>query len=216
MCRVTETILAKMRAQVSSMPQDQCNALLLNAILIKQREDMQGIRRQRRRVSFQGSQVVSEVTPCTSMTPEERANIWYTQDDLVAFKNEARDISRKIRFSPEAVDESRGLEHRISSERQQRKCLAIRAIIKAQSSHPEQLPMIASRSSAWAKEIALRVGHRDFYQAYQPELAHLVPMTLPTTHPELPSTRKRERIVVIDDEEEEPARITRPRVMDFF
>jgi hypothetical protein len=216
MCRVTEAILANMRAQVSSMPQDQFNALLLNAILIEQREGMQGTCRQRRRVSFQGSQVVSEVTPCTSMTPEERANIWYTQDDLIAFKNEARYISRKIRFSPEEVEESRGLEHRISSERQQRKCLAIRAIIKAQSSHPEQLPMIASRSSAWAKEMALRVGHRDFYQAYQPELAHLVPMTLPTTHPEFPSTRKREIIVTVDDNSEEQVRRTRPRVMDVF
>ena len=219
MCRITEAILANMRVQVSPVPQHQFNALVLNAILIKQREEMHRIHRQRRRVSFQEPQVVSEVTPCSSMTPEERARTWYSRDDLLAFKNEARDISRRIRFTPEsseAAEEFRGLEHRISFERQQRKYLAIRAIIKAQSSHPEHLPMIASRSSALAKEIALRVGHRDFYQAYQPELAHLVPITLPKTHPESSSTRKRERTVVIDVDEEEPVRRTRPRAMDGF
>lgn len=217
MCRITEAILANMRVQVSSMPQLHFDALALNAILIKQREeDMRRIRRQRRRVSFQEPQVVSEVTPCSSMTPEERAESWYTQDDLAAFKDEARDLCRKIRYSPEAVEEFRGLEHRISFERQKRKCLAIRAIIMAQSHHPDQLPMIASRCSAWAKEIALLVGHRDFYQAYQPELAHLVPTTLPTTHPELASMRKRQIIVIVDTDDKEAVRRTRPRVMDVF
>ena len=183
-----------MRVQVSSMPQYQFDALVLNAILIKQREHMHRKRRQRRRVSFQEPQVVSEVvTLCSSMTPEERAKIWYRQDDLAAFRNEARDLRRKIRSTPEAVEESRGLEHLISSERYKRKRLTIRAIIKAQSLKPDQLPMIASRYSAWAKEIALLVGRRDFYEAYHPELAQFVPVTLPMTQPVFPSFHPKAR-----------------------
>jgi hypothetical protein len=213
MCRISEAIIANMRVQATTMPQHQFDSLVMNALL-KQQQDIQSLQsvlRRRRRVSFQEPQVVSEVTPCSSMTPEERSEIWYQQTDLIGFKNEARDLSRRLRAYPEQEEECRGLEHRISFERQKRKLLAIRAIIKAQTRHPDQLAMIASRCTAWAKEIAVLTGHQDFYQAYNPALLHTVPTTLPET--EFPSMRKRQ-VFVINDDYDEPVRRTRPRLMN--
>jgi hypothetical protein len=212
MCRISEAIRANMRLQMTGMPQHQFDSLVVDAIL-KQQEDIGSIVTQvlrRRRVTFQEPQVVSEVIPCSSMTPEERSEMWYQQTDLIAFKNEARDLSRRLRAFPEQEEECRGLEHRISFERQKRKLVAIRAIIKAQARYPDQLAMIASRCTAWAKEIALLTGHNDFYRAYNPALVHTFPTTLPST--QFLSTRRR-GISMLDDHDEEPVRRTRPRLM---
>jgi hypothetical protein len=154
------------------------------------------------------------------LTTEERHDLWYHPADLVGFKNEARDLSRRIRKNSLPEKEcSRGLEHRISVERQKNKYLAIRAILKAQDRHhPEQLARIASRCTAWAKEVALLAGYQDYYHAYNPALAHLVPTTPQMQQPihTAQIERKREpEVIVIDDDDddsEEEARRTRRRL----
>ena len=145
-------------------------------------------------VSFLLAEVVSTVVPSSEMTDSNRCELWYQQCDLTYFKNHARELCRTLRecdvsFDQPMLDASvdlalgqrsecaRGLEHRISTERQKNKFLAMRAIIKAQQRYktPEQLAVVASKCTAWAKEVALCTGYQDFYQAYNPSMAHLVP-----------------------------------------
>eukprot|EP00540_Astrosyne_radiata_P011444 CAMPEP_0116844882 /NCGR_PEP_ID=MMETSP0418-20121206/12948_1 /TAXON_ID=1158023 /ORGANISM="Astrosyne radiata, Strain 13vi08-1A" /LENGTH=213 /DNA_ID=CAMNT_0004475911 /DNA_START=123 /DNA_END=764 /DNA_ORIENTATION=+ len=149
--------------------------------------------RRRPRVSFEKVEVVGCVPPSSTMSQERRNELWYPQADLAQFKNDARDLCRRIRHSNAEqqplldvphmdctkADCTRGLEHRASVERQRNKFLAMRAILKAQSrcSQPEQLAVVASKCTAWAKEIALCTGYQDFYFAYNPALLHLVPQT---------------------------------------
>lgn len=177
-----------------------------------------------RRVSFQATEIVSDDdVPPNTLTTEERNELWYHPVDLVGFKNEAREISRRMRHDTNnSAEHTRGLEQRISMERQKNKYLSIRAILKAQELNhsPRELARIASKCSAWAKEIALLTGHKDYYAAYKPELEHLVPTTPKVPQPLMASmttTQVRKRpaqVIVIDDEEEEqvnPRRI-RPRL----
>jgi len=168
-----------------------------------------------RRVSFEptaGSS--SDNASGSSLTTQERNELWYHPNDLIGFKNEAREISRRIRHDTSSVECARGLEHRISMDRQKNKYLAIRAILKAQDVHsPQELARIASRCTAWAKEVALLTGHKDYYKAYNPELAHLVPTT--PSMPQLAHIRRKrpvEVIVIDDDSEEEEVRRQRPRL----
>lgn len=175
-----------------------------------------------RRVSFQQTEVAHSSTssmPTNSpaiMTAQERNKLWYHPQDLLAFKMEARQVARRIRTS-RSSECARGLEHRISMERQKNKYLAIRAILKAQDqcSSPAELATIASHCSAWAQEVALLAGHADYYKAYNPELAHLVPTTPTLQHSlvgMMEQQRKRAVEVIVIDEDEQQARRTRPRL----
>jgi len=149
-----------------------------------------------RRVAFLKAEVVATLPPASEMSDSYRLELWYQQTDLNTFKNNARDLCRQIRECDAVPDQplldtrldialeqendcARGLEHRISIERQKNKYLAILAILKAQQRYetPEQLAIVASKCTAWAKEVALFTGYQDFYQAYNPALAHLVPST---------------------------------------
>ena len=153
-------------------------------------------RRRAKCVTFSRAEVVSTVTPSSEMTDSDRCELWYQQCDVTDFKNHARELCRTIRECDTTFDHpmldagvdlalglssecARGLEHRISTERQKNKFLAMRAIIKAQQRYktPEQLAVVASKCSAWAKEVALCTGYQDFYQVYNPGMAHLVPST---------------------------------------
>lgn len=173
-----------------------------------------------RRVSFQPTEFSAgnEQLP-SRLTLQERNQLWYQQNDLVAFKNEAREISRSLRRNSDStsrIEASRGLEHRISMDRQKNKYLAIRAILKAQDScqSPQELAQVASKCTAWAKEVALLTGHADYYEAYNPHLAHLVPTT-PSMPQPLLLQRKRPQVIVIDDggsSSEDEARRVRPRL----
>jgi len=156
-------------------------------------ESLSKLRRRPRRVSFEKAEIVGEVISCSSMTAEERDELWYHQSSLSQFKTEARELCRRIRdvdvgsqplldvarVDTTAAACTRGLEHRASIERQKNKFLAMRAILKAQARYEksEQLAMVASKCTAWAKEIALCTGYQDFYYAYNPALLHLVPQT---------------------------------------
>jgi hypothetical protein len=112
-------------------------------------------------------------------------NQWYLESELDAFKTESRQTCAKMRMNgPENVvdltseeiesdndDCLRGLEARMSRERQMNRTLAIRAILSAQHRFrdPEVLALAARRCTAWAKEIARNTAIRDYYQAYFPD-----------------------------------------------
>ena len=216
MCCISQTIHSNKRPSMTAIP-SQIDGLvpLFKAADTTTRIPIHNTR-PTRRVSFQPAEVVTDVPRGSSLSKEERSKLWYHQDDLIGFKNEARNLSRKIRTNSLGDKEcDRGLEHRISIERQKNKCLAIRAILKAQDRHhPEQLARIASRCTAWAKEVALLAGHQDYYQAYNPGLAHLVPTTPQMQQPILTARLERKRqpeVIVIHDDNEELRR-ARPRL----
>lgn len=169
-----------------------------------------------RRVRFNIAQVVAEIEPSSSMSVEDRDRVWYQQDDLNQFRNDCKDLYRKIRSSELIVDQpvlnlqadaalasenetARGLEHKVSIERQRNKFLAMRAIVKAQERYnsAEQLAVVASKCTAWSKEVALCTGYQDFYMVYNPELVHLVPTTTTVKFPLL--GRKRTGAGGLDD-----------------
>jgi hypothetical protein len=131
----------------------------------------------KRRVQFFEARVVSFLEPCSSMSLDERRQVWYQAKDLEEFKRQARTLCRRLRTSP-IVDEetARGLEHRICFERQKNKVLALRCILKAQRrlAHHEQVAMVARKCTAWAKEVAIVEATRDFCEAYHPHLTALV------------------------------------------
>jgi hypothetical protein len=215
-------------------------------------------RRNNNHVHFRDARVVSLIEPGSSMTMEERNELWYPTADLDDFKVQARTLSRKLRepaiaaimaeqqlqqqiqeqqqqlqqqeqlqqqLSPEKcsasfppactenrpirrgegsvsppppplpIDSSecaaagppvvaeegegscdgadpRGLEHRVCLNRQKNKYLAIRCTLKAQSRSrcPEFIARISSKCTSWAKELAVAEAHRDYCEAYCPQL----------------------------------------------
>ena len=135
----------------------------------------------------------------SEINQQERCDLWYTvKRDLIEFKND--DQAAIARYDPRTAsaappkqfappkntendkienDEqyTRGLEHRILEERQRNKCLVLKAILKAQHKYrdPDILAIISVKCTAWAKEVALCTGYKDFYRAYNPSMLHLVP-----------------------------------------
>ena len=168
----------------------------------------------RRRVSFETAENETHIAASSDMTQEERCELWYKPSDLNQFKSDARDICRRLRdegmvgdilldvelSNSNCADCTRGLEHRVSVERQKNKYITMRAILKAQQrySKPEQLAHVAIKCTAWAKEVALVTGYQDFYQAYNPSLVHMVPFSITTKFPIL--SKKRSLEVVSDSE----------------
>ena len=157
-----------------------------------------------RKVQFVDAHIVCFLKPSSSMSAQERNEMWYQTDDLDEFKAEARDLCRKLRVSPDNEAISRGLEHRVSLERQKNKALAIRCILKAQRrfANPEHVAMVARKCTTWAKEVALVEASRDFCDTYHPALKQLIPEVASSS--EFPfQVRKRE---AEDDEAERSVR----------
>jgi hypothetical protein len=178
------------------------------------------------------------------------SSLWYNIADLEQFRNEARDLSRNLRNQmSEAMDVSyhnnhavprpllvpplfleqaslswatttRGLEQRSCLERQRRKFIANKCILRAAAAAqqqqqqqrpggwPERLAEIAQKCTQWAVRVARQEGERDVIRAYgteqdeqhigQPELLRPIP----------PPAWKRPnaatlRTDVVDDSEEE-------------
>jgi hypothetical protein len=112
---------------------------------------------------------------------DEMADIWYTMEDLLSFRNEARETCRQMRLleTVDAIDTikapmmardslTRGLEQRTCSERQRRKYLTTRLIVKAAkklSNDPEKLAALASKCTAWASTLAVEEAARDHARA---------------------------------------------------
>eukprot|EP00957_Ditylum_brightwellii_P031607 2396815-Ditylum_brightwellii.AAC.1 len=80
------------------------------------------------------------------MTDEEKQAAWYSVNEITAFRNDARETSSRIRkrnssqgsvHKPQHeliddIEDSRGLEYRLSSKRQQNKMLAMRMFMEYQ------------------------------------------------------------------------------------
>lgn len=176
--------------------------------------------RQENKVSFNKKEVISRIMASSDMRTEERNEIWYNHAELNEFKNEAKSLSRKLlqernQQSNQTADDNRctrGLEHRISEERQRKKCLVMKAILKAQrrfKNNPEKLALIAVKCTAWAREVALCTGYRDFYLAYKPSMLHLVPKVPRVEFPMISKKRSSSS----SDEEELATRNKRQRTL---
>ncbi len=125
------------------------------------------------RVSFDdNTTVISTLIPSSSMSQDERQNAWYDASDLNNFKTEARSLCRQLRENANLyhVQECvRGLEQRVSLERQRNKCLTVRCILKAQLRYPgrpDQLAMIATKCTAWAQQVAQQAAQQDYQEVY--------------------------------------------------
>jgi hypothetical protein len=114
--------------------------------------------------------------------------LWYRMEDLAGFRVEARDLCFQILCLEEAAAGvatkpgaprlpalardvyTRGLEHKTCSERQRRKCLANRFILKASKKlkhDPVKLASVAHKCTRWATELAIEEAARDYYCAWR-------------------------------------------------
>lgn len=141
----------------------------------------------RRKVRF-----AEVVYVCTSPSPLEQintiewGNVWYLQEELEAQRNEARELCRQMRFVSDTTDSAnptepatpslardpltRGLEQRSCLERQRRKYLALKFIVRAASklrNDSSKLAALSARCTAWAADLAREEAARDFFRAYQ-------------------------------------------------
>ena len=112
----------------------------------------------------------------TTLTFAEQNELFYQSSDLVGFRTCARDLSRQLRRNNAILPGNeedrctRGLEQRISVERQKNKFLAKFVILKAQhrGRNSDEVAVLAQRCSTWATHVALLEGTKDYYSAYRP------------------------------------------------
>jgi len=127
------------------------------------------------------SNVVDVVPPNPLYFVENfRSDMWYTCKELMGFKSKAKNICRVLRASEEAVlnaearscsssfsEATRGLEQRACAERQRRKFLTNKYIVREQyQQDPDQLAATAQRCNRWAAKLAQEEAYRDSVQAY--------------------------------------------------
>jgi hypothetical protein len=140
-----------------------------------------------RRVQFFEARIVGMITPHSCLTDEERSQIWYQQQELDEFKNEARSLCRDMRDQKTRIADNsqvddvtgRGLEHRVCIKRQRNKALAVRCILKTQDRNkdPSFIAMISEKCTLWAKEVAVAEASRDYCRVYCPYLLPCLPST---------------------------------------
>ena len=122
------------------------------------------------KVSFHDTRMEVRVVSLACLSDELRADIWYTPTDIDAMRTEARDLCRYLRVHPQACPEehTRGLELRISLERQCRKQLTVQGVVEAQrrSTDPAFLACLAQRCSLVPKEMALAQAQKDYCNVY--------------------------------------------------
>jgi len=145
-------------------------------------------RRLKGRVLFAAStEVITAPSPIASLLEQDATNswkedLWYQAKDLALFRTEARELCRQLRSNITAstvamgsIDShTRGLEQRMCLERQRRKFLANRCIVKASikmreepNDWNEERPACLSRKiTAWAAQLAVEEAQRDFDRAY--------------------------------------------------
>ena len=162
-----------------------------------------------KRVSFHEARVVSLMVPASELTADEKDTIWYSDMELFEFKEQVRDMCRKLRDDSNDMSTSsimadsflRGLEHRVHYERQRYKLLTLRCILTAQRriQDPDQLAHISMKCTHWNAELAYVQGSRDYCEAHAPDM--LVHIPGPSAVPEFPfsmKSRSTKRVVSID------------------
>mmetsp|Transcript_20650 Transcript_20650/g.26643 ORF Transcript_20650/g.26643 Transcript_20650/m.26643 type:complete len:230 (+) Transcript_20650:138-827(+) len=102
--------------------------------------------------------------------------IWHSVTDMDTFRKEARNLCRMMRLTGEGApanvctmaqnQQTRGLESRSCLERQRRKLLASKCIVRAQSKlEPDRLAALAQRCTSWASILAQEEAARDHVRA---------------------------------------------------
>jgi hypothetical protein len=112
---------------------------------------------------------------------QEWQSIWYDASDLERFRSEVRAICYNIRLQSRETlynlarnSYFRGMEQRTSMERQRRKFLAIKCIVRGQAKlggNALGLAALAQKCTAWASILAIEEASRDFIRAYADENA---------------------------------------------
>lgn len=149
-----------------------------------------------RHIHFQ--EIVTIIPPSHSLnvtdTESDSYSSWYQVHELDAFRNDAREICREMRYQNMVVSDSdsssdsdlsspslrlpsmsknsltRGLEQRSCDERQRRKYLANRFILKVApklyQTDPNKLAEVSQKCNAWATELAIEEAARDYKRVY--------------------------------------------------
>jgi hypothetical protein len=123
-------------------------------------------------------QSIPSVSPLDIIEHAEMSAIWYDFFELDDFRTEVRELCRSMRThctqGPDAKVctfaqsyESRGLEQRSCLERQRRKYLTTKCIVRGQHGlEPERLAQLSLRCTKWSTELATEEAARDFMHAY--------------------------------------------------
>jgi hypothetical protein len=124
----------------------------------------------RSRVSFRDTRMEVRIVSLACLSDELRSDIWYSPSDIESMRTEARDLCRFLRVNPQACPEehTRGLELRISLERQCRKQLTVQGVVEAQRrcTDPAFLASLAQRCSMVPTEVAIAQAQRDYCNVY--------------------------------------------------
>lgn len=108
-----------------------------------------------------------------SRSPLDESNVdysllWWHESELRHFRDNARSICFQMRENVENSGDTRGLEGRCCLERQKRRFLAVRCIVRAQPQlqSESELAALALRCTTWAANLAAKVGTADFLAAH--------------------------------------------------
>lgn len=123
----------------------------------------------RKKVRFAVKEEISpsSKSPLLRLPVDEWKSLWYSPEELHAIKTAVylvcRQLKQYLKNNPNpslaVSDETRGLEQRCCMERQRRKYLTLRYILKV-SRHPD-MSRRASICSQWASQLACIQGQRD-------------------------------------------------------
>ena len=130
-----------------------------------------------KRVTFTEDEIIPLPSPLDQMAESDVPDLWHSAVEMDTFRKEARDVCRKMRLceeNPTPAGEcsmakcqlTRGLEGRSCLERQRRKMLAAKCIVRAQSTlEPDRLAALARRCTSWAANLAQEEAARDYLRA---------------------------------------------------
>jgi hypothetical protein len=145
-----------------------------------------------RQVRF-AQEVVSSLRS-SPIRSEEAKDLWYSQNDLAAFKAEVREIALSLREGhPVKCESTRGLKNWNDVERcKHRITMTIRYTLQAhgEGMSADQIATVARKCTAWSKEVALVQALHDYCDAYEPSMSSLVP-EVNIAPPEFSATKKR-------------------------
>ena len=122
--------------------------------------------------------IIPSISPLDIIESSRLSDLWYDVYELDDFRTEVRELCRSMRThctqGPDAkvcmfthTCQSRGLEQRSCLERQRRKYLTMKCVVRGQHGlDEERLAQLSLRCTKWASELAVEEAARDFVHAY--------------------------------------------------
>lgn len=122
--------------------------------------------------------IIPSISPLDMIDPSQMRDIWYDVFELEDFRTEVRELCRAMRThctqGPDAKVcsfaqsyHTRGLEQRSCLERQRRRYLTMKCVVRGQHGlDDERLAELSFRCTKWAAELAKEEAARDFVHAY--------------------------------------------------